>query len=260
MQSIAAEWIGNIRRVKGDAMAETFVLISGACHSGWTWRATAEVLRAAGHRVLAPDLPGLADGDEPGRYSLAEVGDFLVDLVEGRELHEVTLVGHSWGGYPLTAAAPRLASRLRRLVYWSAFVPADGAALMDEVPPHYAEMFKQLAAASGNDTIVFPDEVFRGAFIQDADESVQRLVQRLLVPQPLRYFTETVKPLDAAALGVPVTYVVGDQDLALPPGEYGWTPRFPDRLGPDTPVIEFPGSHEAQFTRPDELAAALQRG
>ena len=238
---------------------ETFVLISGACHSGWTWRATAEVLRAAGHRVLAPDLPGLADGDEPGKHSLAEVGDFIVDLVESRDLRDVTLVGHSWGGYPLTAAAPRLASRLRRLVYWSAFVPADGASLMDEVPPHYAEMFRQLAAASGNDTIVFPYEVFAGAFIQDADPAVQQLVHRLLVPQPLRYFTETVKPLDPAALGVPVTYVVGDQDLALPPGDHGWTPRFPDRLGPDTPVIEFPGSHEAQFTRPDELAAALLR-
>jgi pimeloyl-ACP methyl ester carboxylesterase len=259
MQAAVAAQSGGARRVEGDAMAETFILISGACHSGWTWRATAEVLRTAGHRVLAPDLPGLADGDEPGRYSLAEVGDFIVDLVERENLREVTLVGHSWGGYPLTAAAPRLASRLRRLVYWSAFVPADGASLMDEVPPHYAEMFKQLAATSGNDTIVFPYEVFRGGFIQDADESVQRIVHRLLVPQPLRYFTETVKPLDPAALGVPATYVVGDRDLALPPGEYGWTPRFPQRLGADTPVVEFPGSHEAQFTRPDELAAALLR-
>lgn len=47
-------------------MAETFVLVSGACHSGWTWRLVAERLRAEGHRVLAPDLPGLGDGDTPG--------------------------------------------------------------------------------------------------------------------------------------------------------------------------------------------------
>jgi pimeloyl-ACP methyl ester carboxylesterase len=259
MQSFAAEAVGSIRRVEGDAMAETFVLISGACHSGWTWRLVAERLRAAGHRVLAPDLPGLGDGDEPGRHSLQDVGDFIVDLVERRDLREVTLVGHSWGGYPLTAAAPRLASRLRKLVYWSAFVPADGAALMEEVPPHYADMFRQLAAASGNDTIVFPYEVFRGAFIQDGDDSVQRLVHGLLVPQPLRYFTESVKPLDPAALGVPAAYVVGSEDLALPPGEYGWTPRFPARLGPGTPVVEYEGSHEAQFTRPAELADALLR-
>lgn len=238
-------------------MAETFVLISGACHGGWTWRLVAEQLRAAGHRVLAPDLPGLADGDDPERHSLADVGDFIVDLVERHDLRDVTLVGHSWGGYPLTAAAPRLASRLSKLIYWSAFVPAEGASLMDEVPPHYAEMFTQIAAASGNNSIVFPYEVFCAAFMQDADESTQRLVHSLLVPQPLRYFTETVTPVDPAALGIPATYVVGSEDLALPPGELGWTPRFPQRLGAGTPVIELPGSHEVQFTRPAELAAAL---
>jgi pimeloyl-ACP methyl ester carboxylesterase len=238
-------------------MAETFVLISGACHSGWTWRPVAERLRAAGHRVLAPDLPGLADGDDPQKYGLADVGDFVVDLVERHDLRDVTLVGHSWGGYPLTAAAPRLAPRLRKLVYWSAFVPAEGRSLMDEVPPHYAEMFRQLAAASGDDSIVFPYEVFTNAFMQDGDESAQRLVHGLLVPQPLRYFTETVTPVDPAALGVPASYVVGTEDLALPPGEYGWTPRFPQRLGRETPVVEYAGSHEAQFTRPDELTAAL---
>ncbi|MGW1720403.1 alpha/beta fold hydrolase [Streptomyces sp. NPDC002156] len=238
-------------------MPETFVLASGACHSGWTWRLVAERLRAEGHHVLAPDLPGLGDGDIPGRHGLADIADFLVDLVEREDLRDITLVGHSWGGYPLTAAAPRLASRLRKLVYWSAFVPAEGASLLDEVPPHYAEMFTQLAAASGNDTIVFPYEVFCGAFMQDGDESTQRLVHSLLVPQPLRFFTETVTPVDPAALGVPASYVVGTEDLALPPGEFGWAPRFPQRLGPDTPVIEYAGTHEAQFTRPDELTAAL---
>ncbi|TLS46596.1 alpha/beta hydrolase [Streptomyces montanus] len=237
-------------------MRETFVLITGACHGGWSWRPVAEHLRAAGHRVLTPTLPGLADGDDPERHSLADVVDFLVDLVEREDLRDVTLVGHSWGGYPLTGAAHRLAPRLRKLVYWSAFVPAEGVPLLEEVPPHYAEMFKQVAAASGNNSVTFPYEVFTGAFMQDADENLQRLVYSLLVPQPMRYFTETVTPVDPAALGVPASYVITADDLALPPGEWGWVPRFPQRLG-DVPVIEAPGSHEANFTRPAELAAAL---
>jgi Predicted hydrolases or acyltransferases (alpha/beta hydrolase superfamily) len=116
-------------------MAETFVLINGAWHGGWAWRPVARHLRAAGHRVLTPTLPGLADGDDPTRYELSDVVDFVVDLVESNDLHDVTLVGHSWGGYPITGAAPRLASRLKKVVYWSAFVPAEGRSLMDEVPP-----------------------------------------------------------------------------------------------------------------------------
>jgi len=237
-------------------MSQPFVLVTGACHGGWSWRPVAEHLRAAGHRVLTPTLPGLGDGDDPRRHSLADVVDFVVDLVERNDLRDVTLVGHSWGGYPLTGAAHRLAPRLRKLVYWSAFVPAQGAPLMDEVPPHYAAMFTQLAAASGNNSMMFPFEVFAAAFMQDADEARQRLVHGLLTPQPMQYFTEPVEPVDPAALGVPASYVISTDDVALPPGEFGWAPRFPHRLG-DVPVIETPGSHESQLTRPAELATAL---
>ena len=235
-------------------MSDTYVLINGAWHGGWAWRPVAEQLRAAGHRVLTPTLPGLHDGDDPTRYHLSDVADAIVALVEGEDLHDVTLVAHSWGGYPMTGAAPRLAGRLRKVVYWSAFVPAAGRSLYDEVPPPYQEMFTGLAAASGNNSVAMPLEVWQAAFMNDAPEAVQRAVHALMVPQPMQYFTETVEPLDAAALGVQAAYVLSVDDIALPPGEYGWG-RFAERLGV-TP-IEAPGSHEACFTEPAGLAEAL---
>jgi pimeloyl-ACP methyl ester carboxylesterase len=231
---------------------ETFVLVPGAWHGGWASRPVAERLRLAGHRVLTPTLPGLADGDDPTRYHLSDVVDFVVELVEHEDLRDVTLVGHSWGGYPLTGAANRLTSRLRKAVYWSAFVPADGACLLDEVPPPYVELFTQLAEASGNDSVSMPFEVWQSAFMNDAPAEVQRLVHELLVPQPMSYFRETVTPLDGS---IERSYVLPTEDVALPPGEFAWAPRFPERLG--VPPIETPGSHEACFTRPAELAQAL---
>ena len=87
--------------------------------------------------------------------------------------------------------------------------------------------------------------------MQDAPEAVQRLVHELLVPQPLRYFTEPVAPLRA---DVARSYVLSVDDIALPPGEYGWV-RFAERLG--VPRSEAPGSHEACFTEPAGLAEAL---
>jgi pimeloyl-ACP methyl ester carboxylesterase len=236
-------------------MSETFVLITGAWHGGWGWRPVAEHLRAAGHEVYTPTLPGLTDGADPTALHLSDVVDFVVSYVEGLGLTDVTLVGHSWGGYPITGAAPRLASRLKKLVYWSAFVPAAGTPLIDEVPPPYQDLFNGLAAASGNNTVAMPFEVFAGGFIGDAPEPVQRLVHSLLVPHPMQYFTETVEPIDPATLGVPVAYVFSVDDVALPPGEYGWVPRFPERLG--VTAIEAPGSHEALFTDPAGLAAAF---
>jgi pimeloyl-ACP methyl ester carboxylesterase len=236
-------------------MSETFVLINGAWHGGWAWRPVAQHLRSAGHRVLTPTLPGLADGDDPTKYSLADVVDFVVNLVETNDLRDVTMVGHSWGGYPMTGAAHRLAPRLKKLVYWSAFVPAEGHSLLDEVPPPFVELFNGVAAASGNNSVTLPFEAFAGGFIQDATPEVQQLVYDLLVPQPLQYFSETVKPIDPATLGVPASYVLSADDIALPPGEYGWAPRFPERLG--VTAITGPGSHEACFTRAAELAASF---
>ncbi|WP_224386389.1 alpha/beta fold hydrolase [Pseudonocardia sp. ICBG1293] len=235
-------------------MSETFVLVTGAWHGGWAWRPVAERLRAAGHRVLTPTLPGLHDGDDPTRYHLSDTVDAVVELIESADLTDVTLVGHSWGGYVITGAAHRVAARLRKLVYWSAFVPAAGRSLDDEVPPSYRELFAAQASKSGNNSVALPFEVWQGAFMNDADEPVQRLVHELLVPQPMQYFTETVEPIDPATLGVPVAYVLSTDDLALPPGEYGWD-RFAARLGV-TPV-RAPGSHEGCFTAPDGLAEAL---
>jgi pimeloyl-ACP methyl ester carboxylesterase len=236
-------------------VAQTYVLITGAWHGGWAWRPVAERLRAQGHRVLTPTLPGLADGDDPTAHQLGDVIDFVADFVESRDLRDVALVGHSWGGYVITGAAPRLAARLSRLVYWSAFVPAEGRPLQDEIPPSYQELFTSLAEASGTNSVAMPFEVFAGAFMQDAAEPVQRVVHSLLVPHPFQYFTTPVAPIDPAALGVPTTYLVSVDDVALPPGEYAWAPRFPERLG--VAAVPIPGSHEALFTDPDALAAAL---
>jgi pimeloyl-ACP methyl ester carboxylesterase len=233
-------------------MSETYVLITGAWHGGWAWRPVAQRLRAAGHTAITPTLPGLHDGDDPTRYELGDVVDFVVDLVERHDLADVTLLAHSWGGYPLTGAANRLRERVRKAVYWSAFVPAAGAPLMDEVPPPYRELFTGLAAASGNNSVAMPFEVWQTAFMADAPEPVQRLVHDLLVPHPQQYFTATVDPLHP---DIPRSYVLSVDDIALPPGEYAWAPRFPERLG--VTAIEAPGSHEACFTRPDALVEAI---
>lgn len=70
-------------------------------------------------------------------------------------------------------------------------------------------------------------------------------------------WVHTPSPLttNRKALGIPASYVLATEDIAVPPGEYAWAPRFPDRLGV-TPVT-CPGSHEALFTQSEALAAAI---
>jgi pimeloyl-ACP methyl ester carboxylesterase len=236
-------------------MPETFVLIPGAWHGGWAWRPVAQRLRAAGHRAIAFTLPGLTDGEDPRELRLSDAVDYVVAELRRRDLHDVTLVGHSWGGYPISGAAHQVPERIRKLIYWSAFVPADGRPLIDEVPEAHRGLFAQLAEASGNNSITLPFEVWQQGFIQDAKESVQRLLHSLLVPQPMGYFADGLDIPPVTSLGVPASYVYSTEDISLPPGDLAWTPRFPDRLG--VTALETPGSHESCFTRPVELADAL---
>ena len=47
------------------------------------------------------------------------------------DLHEVVLVGYSYGGMVMTGVAERVPERLAHLVYLDAFVPHDGESLID---------------------------------------------------------------------------------------------------------------------------------
>jgi pimeloyl-ACP methyl ester carboxylesterase len=236
-------------------MAENFVLVHGAWHGGWSWQPVASTLRAAGHRVSAPTCPGLGIDDDPRGVTLADCVDTVVRHVEASGAGDITLVGHSWGGYVIAGAAPRLASRLKGLVFWSAFVPVVGRSLYDEVPPNYQELFSHVAGASADNTVALPLEVFQGAFMGDASRAAAAVVHSVLRPQPFRTFTDP--PVGGEAyrdLGLSLHYVLSAEDVALPPGEYGWD-RFAERI--KASPVSVPGSHESMFTRPVELADAL---
>jgi pimeloyl-ACP methyl ester carboxylesterase len=236
-------------------MSENFVLVPGAWHGGWAYQGVASALRARGHRVFAVTCPGLGVNDDPAGLALDECVSALVADIDNLGADGITLVGHRWGGYVIAGAIPAVAARLRRVVFWSAFVPEAGRSLHDEVPPEVQQLFAQLAGSSADNTVALPLPVFQGGFMNDADPATAEVVHAQLRPQPYRYFTDA--PVNGTAyqdVGVPLSYVLSAEDVAMPSGEYGWE-RFPKRIGA-TP-ISTPGSHESLFTRPAELADAF---
>ena len=60
-----------------------------------------------------------------------------------KNLKDVILVGHSYGGMVITGVADQVPNRIRRLVYWNAFVPNNGESLYDMLPPPYVTLFEQ---------------------------------------------------------------------------------------------------------------------
>jgi pimeloyl-ACP methyl ester carboxylesterase len=129
----------------------TFVLIHGAWHGGWCWRNVTPLLRAAGHEAFAPSLTGLGERAHLARRETdleTHIQD-VVGLLEAEELEDVVLVGHSYAGMVITGAADRAFRRLRRLVYFDAFVPEHGKALIDYVGAERAGRQRSEGEATG---------------------------------------------------------------------------------------------------------------
>jgi pimeloyl-ACP methyl ester carboxylesterase len=111
----------------------SFVLIHGAWSGGFRWRLVRPILAAAGHDVFTPSLTGLGDrvhlaGPD---VNLTTHIDDIVNLILYEDLHDVVLVGASYGGMPVTGAAHRMPDRIAHLLYVDAFQPRDGESCWD---------------------------------------------------------------------------------------------------------------------------------
>ena len=108
----------------------TYVLVGGA------WQRVARRLRDNGHDVYPVTLTGLGE-----RVHLASpevdlethITD-VVNLIEFEDLHDVVLLGHSYGGLVVTGAADRIPERISQLVYLDTAPLPDGAILLEKFP------------------------------------------------------------------------------------------------------------------------------
>jgi pimeloyl-ACP methyl ester carboxylesterase len=232
------------------AQAPIHVLIPGGWHGAWSWRPVAERLRAANHRAIILTLPGLGDGDDPSGCKLQDAVDYIVNEVRRRELGDVILVAHSWGGYPATGAAHVLADRVSKLVYYNAQIPVRGRSLADDTPEETRELMLRLIHESPVGAIAPPLEYVEQMFMQGVAPELQRLVADLLTPQPGGYFLDA-PDFGVAALRIPTPYIASDSDHAMQwPGA-----MFAARLGVEPIVV--PGTHDGMLTHPDEVAKAI---
>jgi pimeloyl-ACP methyl ester carboxylesterase len=233
----------------------TYVLVHGAWHTGAELEPVAAVIRAAGHQVFLPTIKGNRPGDAK-TTGLDEAIQSIVDYLAANNLKDVILLGHSYGGMIITGVADRAGDRIRRLVYWNAFVPNNGESLNDMVPPIYLGLFDAIAAERGDGSVVLPFPIWREAFINDADLSTAQRTYDILNPHPLKTFSDKIAlKTNPAEMTVAKSYINCTEDTALPHG-YPWHPRLSEKLGLFR-LVQVPGSHELCFSNPQALAQAI---
>ena len=108
--------------------AGTVVLVHGAWGGGWDWRPVDRMLTARGDDVYRVTLTGLGERVHlvgPDVDLSTHIAD-VVNTILFEDLHDVVLVGHSYGGMVITGVADSIPHRLQALVYVDAMVPESG--------------------------------------------------------------------------------------------------------------------------------------
>ncbi|MBF6172110.1 alpha/beta fold hydrolase [Nocardia blacklockiae] len=127
-----------------------FVLVPGGWHGGWSFDGVVPLLEREGHVVRALTLTGLRVGDGPETVAGANLDTHAADVVGAiGDADGVTLVGHSYGGMVVAAAADRVPERISRVVFIDAYVPRDGESCWAATTERYRQAFVAGAASTG---------------------------------------------------------------------------------------------------------------
>ena len=233
----------------------TFVLVHGAWHDGSAWEATVRHLEEKGHKAFAPTMAGHGKR-VPKNVDHAQSTDSIVRAIVDHSLRDIVLVGHSLGGTVISKVAEAIPERIKRLVFLNAFVLADGRSLMDESPPHYVALFDRLSQESAEGTVMIPFSIWREAFVNDADLEMAKWTYAQLSPEPYQVCRDKLDLKKFYSLEIPRSFINCTEDIALPPGEWGWHPRMSSRLGLYR-LVQMPGGHEVLYTNPLALAEKI---
>jgi len=171
----------------------------------------------------------------------------VVGALVNEDLHDVFLVGHSYGGTVITVAAARAPERLRGLVYLDATIPTNGQSNNDVLPPHIANMVRERARESGEGWRVPPPL----ATDWGLDDGTRAWVLPKLTPHPLKSLEDPACVHAGILATLPRAFI----RTSLPSGVY--QPFFERARAEGWRCRELNGGHYAMLTVPNVVVTAL---
>jgi pimeloyl-ACP methyl ester carboxylesterase len=224
-----------------EATKPIIVIVHGAWGGGWAFREVDQLLTQKGYKVYRPQLTGqgervhLASTDIGLETHVADV----VNMIRYEDLHDIILVGHSYGGMVVTGVADRVPDRIKRLVYLDAFVPRDGESMRSLLGPRWNDIQEMI-----HDGYVVPKWV-KPEQPPPHDE-----------PQSVRTMTDGIVLRSDAARKLPATYILTVAPGTKPEDDefyaqslrakaFGW------------PVLQLSSDHNPQWSAPQALVELL---
>jgi pimeloyl-ACP methyl ester carboxylesterase len=243
----------------GDPAGQALLLVHGVTSSSATWWRVGPALAAAGHLVIAPDLPGHGKTTgSRGRHLFAETAADLRAFCCAIELdaQHLDVVGHSWGAM-VSAALPAAGLVPRTLVLIDPpSLPREFFERYIEDPEEqpYADIPAAKAAiGAANPTWSDGDVEAKAEGLTEFDVGAARAVVLE------NTFDGGLAALaDPAAADVPVWYIRGEfAHGSLVPESV--VPALAARAGADHVLTIAEGPHSPQRTHPEATVVAILR-
>jgi len=231
------------------------VLVHGAFENSQVWGHVTAKLEADGYKVVAVNLPGRPGNPAaPDKVSLDLYRDTVVTALDKLH-HPAVVVGHSFAGIVISAAAEKAPKKIKTLVFLAAYLPQNGDSLVSlaqrdadsKAGPHL-----QIDKDKGIASIEYSARA--DLFANGGPEGLRKAIPDLILDEPLAPLATPVK-LTAANFGkVDKAYIHTAMDQVI-------SPSFQAQMVATTPVrVEYtlPTGHTPFLTDPDGLAKAIE--
>ena len=230
-----------------------FALVHGAWHGAWCWARLGPLLEQAGHRVIAPDLPGLGCDRTPlsGLCFADWTGSVAASLRQAGE--RVVLVGHSRGGAVISNVAEQAPELVDRLIYLAAFLLRDGQSVQEEALRDRESSVGEAMARDGASGWLVRDEAAAAVFYGQCEAADIAFARARLRTEPFFGLTTPVHVTDARFGSVARYYIECSRDKAV-------SLQSQRRMQAGLPcrdTITLDTDHSPFFSAPEALAGAL---
>ena len=220
-----------------------YVIVHGAWGGGWAFKKVDSLLREKGCIVYRPTLTGQG---ERVHLATTDVGLIthikdVVNVILYEDLHDVILIGHSYGGMIVTGVADSLPDRIKKLIYLDAMVPEDG----ESVVTIQGTGSNRLTQNSVNGFVV-------PAWVEDGKLPPKD------VPHPLKTLTDPIVLKNSLRLIIPTTYIL-TVAKGTEPKDDGFFFHAERARKKRWSVLQLEADHNAQWSAPENLVEMLEK-
>lgn len=217
-----------------------YVLVHGAFGGGWAFKNVDALLSETGSIVYRPTLTGQGE-----RVHLAtlDVGldthiKDIINTILYEDLHNVILVGHSYGGMVVTGVADRIPERIIKLIYIDALVPEDGETV------NSIRGVTNLGLKASNGYIISHWEPEGKAPPKD-------------VPHPIKTLTDTISLKNPDRLKIATTYIL-TVEKGLDPRQDSFASQAERANRKGWSMLQLEADHNAERSAPEEFVKMLK--